>query len=94
MLDAGRTCWRLSERIRGLRGLRGRGGVAPGCRRGTLFEVPGSGGGGGARPRGVGTGRLPLPTIVDGRFGDSTEFVRGRTGTFKEAVEIGRSATR
>jgi hypothetical protein len=89
MLEAGRTCWRLSETLRGTRG------VAPDCRRGAMFEVPDSGEcGGGARPRGMGTGRLPLPTIVDGRFGDSPELVRGRAGTFRDTVEVGRSAAR
>jgi hypothetical protein len=85
ILDAGRTCCRLSETLREARG------VAPNCRRGGLFEVPGSGGG--ARPKGMGTGGLPLPTIVVGRFGDSTELVRGRTGASRDIVEVGRSAS-
>lgn len=58
-------------------------------RRGPEF-IPG--GGGGARPNGAGTGSFPVPTTVDGRFGDSCEFVLGRRGTSNDIVEEGRSA--
>jgi hypothetical protein len=66
--------------------------VAPSGRRTPTLEVVG--GGGGARPNGAGTGGLPLPTTVFGRFGASTELIRGRKGTSTDMVDVGRSANR
>jgi hypothetical protein len=86
ILVVGRTCWRFSDRLRGI------GGAAPIGRRGFVFEVPGGGGGGGALPRGTGIGSFPEPAMVEGRFAVSrAELVLGR-GTFSDTVDAGRSA--
>jgi hypothetical protein len=78
ILEAGRTLT-PAEALRGIGG-----GMTDG-RLGPVDE-----GGGGARPGGVGTGDLPDPIIVEGRFGGSTELVRG---TLSDTVDVGRSAT-
>jgi hypothetical protein len=75
--------------------LRGIGGAAPLGRLGPTLRVDDEdgGGGGGARPMGTGTGGFPLPAIVEGRLGASTDFVRGRRGTsIDDMVDVGRSA--
>jgi hypothetical protein len=56
-------------------------------------EDPKEGGGcGGVRPRGVGIGVLPEPTIVDGRLGASMELIRGREeGVSSDMADVGRS---
>lgn len=72
--------------------LRGIGGAAPLGRLGPTLRLDDEGGGG-ARPMGTGTGGFPLPAMVEGRFGISTELVRGRRGTSTDDnVDVGRSA--
>ena len=75
ILDVGRTWLKFSET------LRGKPGAAPAGLLGANVDDPdsdGGGGGGGARPTGAGIGGFPVPTMVNGRFGVSTELVRGR----------------
>ena len=72
MLVAGRTRCRLSETVRGIDGATPVGRLGPTLR----LDEEGGGGGGGARPMGTGLGGFPLPAIVEGRFGGSTEPVR------------------
>lgn len=83
ILDVCRTA-RFSDTLRGI------GGAFPAGR--LVAEVV-PGGGGATRPIGGGAGGL-LPTMVAGRFGDSTKLVRGR-GTGADStliVDVGRSA--
>ena len=86
MLDAGRTRT-VSDTLLGKTG----GGAAPVGRLGAVDT--GGGGGGGPRGLGVGTGGFPDPvfSMVEGRLGGSTEFVRARGG--RDTVDVGRSAT-
>lgn len=74
ILDVGRTWFKFSETLRGMAGVPHAGLL------GANADGPegGGGGGGGARATGAGMGGFPVPTMVDGRFGVSTELVRGR----------------